>query len=233
MRTRIAIAVTCLLMAYGTEASAREVERIVLEPAVPLQPSEQLDFVFISTSGVVTRQSVGDPDGDGRVSIPVPTDADVICTHIPQCSYVCDKIIEIPPLAPTSGPRIFLRDQSAGISLLPGFDLTDFPTVPRLSAGDTFEVVNGVADQLPAAAIRAPGLSWFDITDAQWADAQQVFPLFTGTAVVEEVVQMHVVVNESVPAVSGWGMGVIVLLLLVTGWVILKGRFASRRSAAE
>ena len=180
-----------VLLAYPSSSSAQIPPGFteIIEINFTLGPGEVIDFVFVDDAGGVTQVSVGDPDGDGVITINVPSQTSVKYMHVPSCDFGC--LANTPFRSFVSGIVPLLADPM-GLSLLPLFSVADLDQMPPLLQGQTFEVVNGVASEYRVATIRAPGVPFDLIPPSQWADPANNFPLYTGTAFVSELLDTTV-----------------------------------------
>ena len=147
----------------------------IIEINFTLGPEEVFDFVFVDEAGGVTQVSVGDPDGDGVITINVPPQMLQKYAHGPNCLTVC--LLNVPefPTSIVSGMVPLIADPT-GLSLLPAFSVADLDQMPPLLIGQTFEVVSGMASEYRVATIRAPGVPFDQIPTSQWADPENNFP---------------------------------------------------------
>ncbi len=185
------LAVITVLLAYPSSSSAQIPPGFteIIEINYTLGPGEMIDFVFVDAGGGVTQVSVGDPDGDGVITINVPPQAAKKSVHLPSCLYASFENPDL--LSPVNGMVPLIADPT-GQSLLPSILVTDLDQMPPLLIGQTFEVVNGVASEYRVAEIRAPGVPFDQILPSQWADPVNNFPLYTGTAFVSELLDTTV-----------------------------------------
>jgi hypothetical protein len=163
----------------------------VIEIQRMMAPGELIDFVFVDGIGGVTQQSIGDPDGDDLLSISVPM-MDSSYVHDDPCSSLCMGFAGAGP--GTYAGLVPLLDDGTGLSLLPGFLVTDLILMPPLTVGATIPVVDRLSAAFPVALIRAPPVPFDLIPLADWADTG-IFPLFTGTAEVVELLDLTVTIK--------------------------------------
>ena len=187
------LAVIAVLLAYPPSLSAQVPPGFttVIEINYTLGPGELFDFVFVDAAGGVTQESVGDPDGDGVITITVPPQTLRNYVHSPECYLWCvlHKV-----LSTGSGMVPMILDP-AGLSLLPDFLVTDLDQMPPLLIGQALEVVNGMTSEYRVATIKAPGVPFDQILPSQWADPAGNFPLYTGTAFVTDLIDTTVTVT--------------------------------------
>ncbi|MCZ6835641.1 MAG: hypothetical protein O7G85_07690 [Planctomycetota bacterium] len=195
------------VMAQPTLVSIIEIRRT-------MGPGELIDFVFVDLASGVTQESVGDPDGDDLISISVPTIASAY-VHDDPCASLCLSYLTAGS-GTTAGLVPLLADET-GLALLPGFSVSDLDQMPSLTVGQTFEVVDGVAAEFAVALIRAPSVPFDQIPLSQWADTS-VFPLFTGTASVSELLNTTVIIRCAADFDSDGEVRVDDLLDLLAAW---------------
>ena len=167
----------------------------IIEINYTLAAGEVFDFVLVDDAGGITEVSVGDPDGDGVITVNVPLETVDKYSHAPSCAWLIwlNEPWGVPSDPSMSGLVPLIVDPT-GLSLLPVFSITDVDQMPPLLIGQTFEVVNGVASEYKVATIRAPGVPFDQVPLSQMADPEN-FPLYTGTAFVSELLDTTVTIT--------------------------------------
>ncbi len=199
------LSVTCANFALAQELTE------FIEVHRTLAPGELIDFVFVDEFGGVTRQSIGDPESLGFVTVQVPSNAKGKYVHTPACFYVKLENAIVSSLTGGSGNVPLLVNDENDLTVVPAFLVDFLDQVPSLTLGQTFEVSAGASAQYPFGTIYAPPLDFPDLTDSDFADFDD-FPTFTGTARVAEILTIHVYVVPE-PASLGFASATGLILM--------------------
>jgi len=178
----------------------------VIEVRRTLAPGEVIDFVFTDNAGGVTRQSVGDSDADGIISVQVPANSVSKAVHTSNCLTVTLENVLISSLqaAPQQGMIPMFFDDLSGFSVWPELSVLSINTLPAFSVGQTLSLNSGVSSLLPGTIVRAPGMAFPAIPDSGFATPGG-FALFTGSARVVEMldVRVYIIPSPGVAALLG------------------------------
>ena len=199
-------------------AAEEIVEAGTLQEFIELRGSfaraDVFDFVFVDNAGNATTTTASDTDTDGSILVAVPGPALSKAAHTASCAIVV--LTNFQPLKITSSAAsIPMLEDSTGLSLLPVLKVDEIHQLPAFTVGQSIEVVDGVSTAYPVATIREPGVPFTSIRPEDFADGGVVFPLFTGTATVAELLDVRVFVVPE-PATH--------LALLALGTVLMMNR---------